>query len=244
MTSGGTIDVPPVPDDPLGVLEHGAVDVLGRMPWSSNATLLARVCHGDVEVLAVYKPIGGERPLRDFPPGLGRRETAAFELAEHVGWRLVPPTVLRDGPHGPGSFQLFLDADHTAHYFTVRDDPHHRRWLLRLTLFDLLSNQTDRKGGHILAGTDGRLWAIDNGLSFHVETKVRTVLWDTAGEAIPADDLGDMAGVAEGDLPDSFDDLLSEGERARLVARAASILADPVFPEPPWGDYSYPWPLV
>ena len=135
----------------------------------------------------MYKPQRGERPLWDFPRGLDRREVAAYRLSETLGFGLVPPTLAREGPYGPGSIQLFVDAEFEEHYFTLRERPEHRAALARLCAFDLVANNADRKSGHCLLGRDGRLYAIDNGLCFHVEPKLRTVVWDFSGEPIPGE---------------------------------------------------------
>ena len=130
------------------VLTHGEIDLLTRMPYSSNATFLVRVSSGDLAVNGIYKPIKGERPLWDFPPGLHRREIAAYELSDELGWNVVPPTVERVGPHGTGSIQLFIDADFAQHHFTLVKNPIHHPDLRKLCVLDLLANNTDRKAGH------------------------------------------------------------------------------------------------
>ncbi|HEV8296929.1 MAG TPA: SCO1664 family protein, partial [Acidimicrobiales bacterium] len=160
----------------LVLLAEGEVDVLGRMPYSSNATFLVDVCHDGLLAQGVYKPHRGERPLWDFPSGLYHREAAAFELAEAMGWCFVPPTVVRDGPLGEGSLQLFIPAHFEQHYFTLREVDGNELLLQRLCVFDIIVNNTDRKSGHVLLGEDGCIWAIDNGLSFHAEFKLRTVI--------------------------------------------------------------------
>ena len=153
---------------------------------------------GDADpVCAVYKPARGERSLWDFPDGLYRREVAAYELSEALGWGLVPPTVVRDdGPFGPGSLQLFVEADYEQHYFTLLDDGGHDEDVLRaICAFDIVANNADRKSGHVLRGPDGRLWAIDHGLCFHRQPKLRTVIWDFADEAVPGEPiLADLGG--------------------------------------------------
>ncbi len=165
---------PPIDDATAeAALRSGDLEPLGRMPWSSNATLLVDVSHGDLLLQGVYKPGRGERPLHDFPPGLFRREAAAWELARQLGWGLIPPTVVRDGPLGEGSVQLYVPCDYDQHFFTLRDDPAQVPALRRLAAFDLVANNTDRKGGHVLLGDDGEVWAVDNALCFHHQFKGR-----------------------------------------------------------------------
>jgi len=225
------------------LLAEGEITVEGRMPYSSNGTFLVRLTHDGAEGLGIYKPVRAERPLWDFPEGLARREVAAHELSAALGWDLVPTTVLRDGPLGEGSVQRFVDADFQEHYFTLREHRHHDPWFMRLCAFDLVANSTDRKGGHVLVDPDDHLWAIDNGLSFHREFKVRTVIWDYAGEPLP-DDVADglQALVADG-VPDRVADLLDAFERDALVLRATALLEAGAFPHDPTG-HRYPWPLV
>lgn len=233
-------------DDPatLPLLRTGEIEVLGRMPWSSNATFLVNVDDGTDHTQAIYKPEAGERPLWDFPPGLWAREVATYELSVALGWLVVPPTVRRDdAPAGVGSLQYFIPARFEEQYFTLRDDRRHRRALEQICLLDLVANNTDRKGGHCLLGRDGRVWAIDNGLSFHVEFKLRTVMWDFAGEPIPADLAADLARLVELGLPDTMLELLDPDEAEAVLVRARAVLAGGVFPTDPTGR-RYPWPMV
>ena len=227
----------------LELLATGDVEVRGRMPWSSNATMLVEVSAGDRAMLGVYKPTRGERPLWDFPAGLGRREVAAWLVSEALGWGLVPATVWRDGPMGEGSVQRFVPADFEEHYFSLYEDPAHHDALRRICAFDLVLNNTDRKSGHCLLGEDGRIWGIDNGLSFHVEPKLRTVIWDFAGQAVDAGLLADLARVAESPPP-ALEQLLHPAEIEALVERACRVVQHPVLPDPPPGHRAYPWPLV
>ncbi|QGG96981.1 SCO1664 family protein [Actinomarinicola tropica] len=215
------------------------------MPWSSNVTLLVRL-HGAEGGTgrAIYKPHAGERPLWDFPDGLYLREVAAFELSRALGWDLVPATVLRrDAPHGPGSLQRFVDAEFDEHYFTLFEDEELHPQLRRICLFDLLANNTDRKGGHCLLDADRHIWAIDNGLSFHREFKLRTVIWEFGGEPIPDELLEDVRRLHDDGAPPELALLLDPFERDALAARAAAVLAEPCFPVDPTGR-RYPWPLV
>jgi uncharacterized repeat protein (TIGR03843 family) len=229
----------------LDILRSGRVEVLGRMPWSSNATLLVEVHHGGTCLRAVYKPRRGERPLWDFPSGLDRREVAAYELSSWLGWGIVPETVLRDDglPFGVGSLQRFVPFDVEAHYFTLLEEPHRHPALRTIGCFDLLANSADRKGGHCLAGDDGRVWAIDNGLTFHHEPKLRTVIWDFAGEVVPDDLLTGVRRLVEEGGPASLAGLLDDDERSALVERAAEVVDDGTFPFDATGR-RYPWPLV
>ena len=227
----------------LSLLAEGDVELKGRMPWSSNRTFLVELARGDDRALGVYKPGRGERPLWDFPGGLYRREVAAWVLSELLGWGIVPATVLRDGPLGEGSVQHFVPADFTQHYFTLYDDPARHGALRTICAFDLLANNTDRKSGHCLLGDDGRLWAIDNGLCFHPHPKVRTVIWEFEGEAVPDALLADVEALLAR-LPGGLVALLGEDELGGLRSRAESLLRRPVFPAPDPYGHSYPWPLV
>ena len=225
------------------MLGAGDVEIQGRMPWSSNGTYLVTVTHPEATVNGVYKPVAGERPLWDFPPGLHRRELAAYELAMALGWPIIPPTVLRDGPHGEGSVQLFVDADFEQHHFTLVEDPRHHPQLRQMALFDVVANNTDRKSGHCLLDEDGRIWGIDNGLCFAVEFKLRTVIWDFAGEPIDDDLCAGLARVAEGSAADCLSRLLTAREVEAVASRARQLLELGEFPTDDHGR-RWPWPLV
>lgn len=236
------------PAEALLLLSQGTIAVEGLIPWSSNATLLVTVSQAGVSSLAVYKPERGERPLWDFPGTLANREVAAFLVSEALGWDLVPPTVLRDGPFGPGSVQLFVHAQEDAHYFTIREDTAHAGALMRLAAFDVVANNADRKSGHCLLDQDGHLWAIDNALTFHVDPKLRTVIWDLAGLPLPRPVLADLVTLQgklqeEADLTRALRPLLSPEERTALRARLQRLILDGKFPEPGPGR-AVPWPLV
>jgi uncharacterized repeat protein (TIGR03843 family) len=227
---------------PRALLARGEITLKGRMPCSSNATFLAEVALEGATSLAVYKPARGERPLWDFPRGLFRREIAAYHLSEALGWGLVPLTLERDGPYGEGSLQAFVDADFAQHYFTLVENADHRARLERICAFDLIANNADRKSGHcLLAGST--IYAIDNGLCFHAEPKLRTVIWDFAGDPIPAPVLDDVRRLLDTGLPKAVTALLDAGERRALTARARKLLADGHFPVDETGT-RYPWPLV
>jgi uncharacterized repeat protein (TIGR03843 family) len=230
----------------IDLLQHGEITVKGRMPWSSNATFLAEVCSREQLTLAVYKPARGERQLWDFPSGLGKREVAAYELSEALGWSIVPETIFRrEAPMGEGSLQRFVPADFEHHYFTLYEDDD-ERWhdeLRRVCVFDLLCNNTDRKSGHCLLGEDGKIYAIDNGLSFHAEFKLRTVIWEFGGEDIPRALLDDVARFVDAGVPPALADLLDPFERDALLARGRALVNERRFPIDGTGR-RYPWPLV
>jgi uncharacterized repeat protein (TIGR03843 family) len=228
--------------DRLTLLREGDVELEGRMPWSSNGTYLVQVCFGGEATRAVYKPVRGERPLWDFPPGLYRREVAAYVVSDALGWDIVPETVLRDGPLGTGSLQRFVPCDFQQHYFTLLEFPEHHEGLQTICAFDLLVNNADRKGGHCLLSEEGRLWSVDHGLCFHVDPKLRTVMWDFEGQAVPEHLVADLARFAVA-LPKGLDELLDGEECEALAARAAAIVRKPVFPAARTSR-PYPWPLV
>jgi uncharacterized repeat protein (TIGR03843 family) len=226
------------------ILTEGEMEVHGRIAGSSNATLLVTCRLDGEELLAVYKPSKGERPLWDFPGGLFRREVAAYVLSEWLGWGLVPETVERaEGPFGRGSVQRFVHEDGTSHYFTLRDDPRWHPTLMRLCAFDVVANNADRKSGHVLLGSEGRIWAIDHGLCFHRQHKLRTVIWDFAGCEVPGGLRRDL-GRVRGTVPEVFSGLLAEEEIDAVGARITSLLRAGVFPEPLGDRPPYPWPLV
>jgi hypothetical protein len=231
----------------LAFLASGELEALGRIPWASNATVLAKVTHEGLEGLAVYKPARGERPLWDFPTGtLYRREVAAYLVSEQLGWRLVPPTLARDGPLGVGSVQLYVDADPEVTAFELLADGHPA--MARIAAFDVVTNNADRKAGHCLAGPDGRVWAIDHGLCFHVQAKLRTVLWDLAGTRLEAAVLADLEALAAaatggGELAAGLGELLDTDELGAMARRARALVRTGRLPAPR-GDRAYPWPLV
>lgn len=233
-------------DAALQALSRGEIEVKGRLPWSSNATLLVEVkpTTGTATVSAVYKFTRGERELWDFPTGLWRREIAAFELSRLLGWDMVPPTIARpDAPLGEGSLQLFIDSDFSQHYFTLRDAGKHDAELRRIAVFDLLANNADRKAGHILVAQEERLWGIDHGLCFATGRRLRTVMWDYGGDPIPDDLLDDIARVADRSCLLPLAGLLDTEELDELAGRAEALAANPVFPNPVT-ERQFPWPLV
>lgn len=220
------------------------MELLGVIRGSSNSALLVEVCHEDRSVWAVYKPREGERPLIDFAPGLHRREHAAYLLSEALGWGLVPPTVVReDGPFGVGSLQLFVQHDPLAHYFTLYDAvPESHDALRRIALFDVVANNADRKGGHVLHGVDGRVWGIDHGLCFAAGYKLRTVVWDFGGDPVPEDLLDAVAPLADA-VPEQLAGLLTSSEVLALQQRVRRLLERPVLPVDATGR-RVPWPLL
>jgi len=222
----------------------------GLMRWGSNYTFLVTVREDDTAFLGVYKPRMGERPLWDFPDGtLCQRETAAYTLSEALGWHIVPPTVLRDGPRGIGSVQVFINHDPNRHYFTFDNDGDKVPQLQRMALFDALANNADRKGGHCLVDENERIWGIDHGLTFHSMTKLRTVIWDYAGQPIPQPLLSDLSELC-GKLDDpqdayyqALDKLLSQAEMGALRRRINGLLQNGTYPMPGPGP-NRPWPAV
>ncbi len=235
------------PEAQADLIAHGEIEVVGRVAWSSNAALLVTVERDDVQTLAVYKPEQGERPLWDFPDGtLCRREYASYRLSEALGWNLVPPTVLRDGPFGIGSVQCFVEHDPDEHYFTLLED--HVDDFMRFAVFDVLANNADRKGGHCLRELEtSQIFGIDHGLTFHVAPKLRTVIWDFAGEVVPPALLADVERLCvalDGALGDEFAGLLHRVEVDALRRRIDDLLDDPRLPEPDEGYHSVPWPMI
>ena len=234
----------------LSALQNGKMQVHGQFLAGSNYTFLADISYELAELKAVYKPVRGEQPLWDFPSGsLAKREVASYVVSEELGWRLVPPTVYRrKGPMGAGSLQEYIEHDAELHYFNF--DEATRQRLRPVALFDLVANNADRKGGHILLDSTNHLLLIDHGICFHVDDKLRTVVWDFAGEEIPADLLSDLCRLIADLEQDSsplnheLGDLLSEGEIDAVLNRARHLAASGRFPYPQSTRRSYPWPPV
>lgn len=256
----------------LSLLAGGELTVEGRVVDASNLTLYARVDDGSQSLACVYKPVSGERPLWDFPDGtLAGRERASFLVSQAGGWHLVPPTVLRDGPLGPGMCQQWVvtdtrttwvdvcpaDAPVPQGWLTVlhgqdelgravalvhRDDPR----LRSLALLDAVINNADRKGGHLLSARDGRLLGVDHGVSLHAEPKLRTVLWGWRGEPLTAEDHNRLDSVVSwlDDGADELDSLLTELERARLRDRVEHLGATGRLPGPSGSWPAIPWPAM
>ncbi|MEY3641358.1 MAG: hypothetical protein RLZZ199_1163, partial [Actinomycetota bacterium] len=191
----------------------------------------------------IYKPLRGERPLWDFEPGLHRREVAAYELSDSMGFDLVPPTILRDGPMGEGSLQWFIEADPNVHYFTMfesRDELHEQ--LKTMAVFDIVANNTDRKGGHVLVDAHDHVWGIDHGVCFSADFKLRTVIWDFATENLTALHRAALARIVD-QVPLRVAALLNDEEVAAIAERAGWLLDAGVLPYDPSGR-RVPWPLV
>lgn len=232
-------------------LSEGRIELDGYVPWGSNYTYVVTIRHEEDEMLAVYKPRKGERPLWDFPTGsLCNREMASYLMSEASGWKIVPPTILRKGPQGFGSVQQYIDHDPNQHFFNFENKEDLEEQLKRIALFDLIINNADRKGGHVIQDYDSRLWAIDHGIAFHDEPKLRTVIWDFAGEPIPDELLNDLTrletelnGHDQDGLCDQLTALLSHREMKALTHRIRSVRKMGYYPEPGPGR-PYPWPLV
>ena len=233
--------------DARRLLERGEI-MDGQYALSgSNHTFMVRIDAGPGRHLrAVYKPRDGERPLYDFPGGsLYKREYAAFLLARALGWPDIPLTLIRDGPYGVGSVQLYVESDPAATYFTLIDDNVDR--LKGFAVFDVLANNADRKAGHCLQDADGRLWSIDHGLTFHPVFKLRTVMLEFWGAPIPRPLLDDVESLGrrleskEG-LAAELRELLTDREIGALVGRLEAMVKDPIIPklEP---RRNVPWPL-
>ncbi len=236
--------------DVLDLLNDGELTVRGLLPGSSNYTFLADISNDRYHGLAIYKPRQGETPLWDFAHGtLCNREWAAYLVSQALGWALVPPTTMRVGPYGKGAVQFFVDADFSQHYFTFRDDPALQAVFRRIAAFDLVINNADRKAGHTLRDAQDRVWAIDHGVCFHVQPKLRTVIWEFAGEPLPADmaaDLAQLRAELDEDCPlhSQLAGLLTGAEIKALARRTEQLLDSGSFPDPDPYRRSYPWPLV
>lgn len=229
------------------LLAEGKLEIVGLLPNASNYTFLARASDGTGdELLTVYKPRRGEIPLWDFPEGtLCQREVAAYTVARALGWPNVPPTVLREGPEGPGSVQMFVEFDPRQHYFTLEES--RADVFRRVALFDVVVNNADRKAGHCLLAPDGKIWVVDHGVCFSDEPKLRTVIWEYAGEEIEpqlVDDLRRCGGGDEQDMRRRLEHLLSADEVAAMLARMDSLVVDPRFPEPDEDRRPFPWPPI
>ena len=259
--------------DALELLTRGRLELEGRLVDASNTTLRADITLDGLSAKCVYKPVRGERPLWDFPDGtLAGREVSAFLVSQATGWGLVPPTILRDGPLGPGACQLWIeepadaealigfvpaydvpagwfpvanarDDDGDAYALAHADDPR----LARLAVLDAVINNADRKGGHVLYAPDGRIHGCDHGVSFHVENKLRTVLWGWTGKPIPApllETLTELGGKLDGALGAALEEHLTVSEVQHVRLRVRRLLRSGRFPKPPQDWPAVPWPPV
>jgi len=233
------------------LLHQGDILIEGLLPYSSNYTFLVLVTHEEQTIRAVYKPRRGERPLWDFPQGsLYRREVAAYLFSEVTGFSFVPETVVRVGPLGIGALQLFIDHDPDIHLLTMQHVGGFEQDLLRLAAFDYIINNADRKSGHCLQGHDGRFWAIDHGICFHQDDKLRTVLWDFAGQSLPEEVARSLYQVRTWFEQESSSQyhkvsrLINPAEMYALHERLTHILTTGTYPLPPQQRRYIPWPPV
>ncbi len=235
-----TLDV----TEALELLRTGTLEVEGRLVDASNTTLYCSLSRDGLTTACVYKPVRGERPLWDFPDGtLAAREAAAYLVSTALGWNVVPPTVLRDGPFGEGMVQLWIDGDETVDLGRlVRAD---RPALRRMAVFDAVVNNADRKGGHLIPMPGGHVYGVDHGVSFHQQDKLRTVLWNWAGEPLPddaVDALSELRALLEGALDAALAALLTRREVTAVRRRVDRLLSSRCYPEPS-GDWPpVPWP--
>ena len=233
--------------DALPILRDGEVIGGHQIPWSSNYTFLVQIDAGPGQFLrAVYKPKSGERPLHDFPNGtLYRREYASFLIGRELGWPPVPLTLIREGPYGLGSMQIYIESDPRITYFDLISD--HFEPLRRFAAFDLVVNNADRKGGHCVLGTDGTVWSIDHGLTFHPEFKLRTVMMEFWGACLGDTLLADIESLinrlsATNDFTAELNEMLTNNEIDLLRQRAEAVLDDPRIPQLD-PRLNIPWPL-
>jgi uncharacterized repeat protein (TIGR03843 family) len=233
-------------DEIHGLLERAEVRAIESIPWSSNYTFAARlIADGYPSFLAVYKPRRGEIPLYDFPDGtLYRRERAAYAVSLALGWDFVPPTIIRDGPHGIGSFQLLVDVEPRSDYFKFKDA--HAAEVQRIGLFDVIANNADRKAGHVLKDRQGKLWGIDHGLTFNIAPKLRTIIWDWQSEPIPGPLRHQLEAFRRdprrvANLRQDLETLLSRGEVDAFFKRFEVTTRQGCYP-PMTSRRSVPWP--
>lgn len=234
-------------DEAIELLRAGEISIEGRLVDASNATFYCALEYEGQSAACVYKPIAGERPLWDFPNGtLAEREVAAYEVSVAMGWPIVPPTVLRDGPAGPGMVQLWVDADESVDIsrFMRRRDVERLR---QIAVLDAVINNADRKGGHLLPTPNGHVYGVDHGVSFNVDDKLRTVLWQWAGARLPGEAcevLAELRAELDGALGERLGELLTRHEVARTRSRVAALLRTGRHPEPN-GDWPpVPWPPI
>ncbi|SEQ82601.1 conserved hypothetical protein [Streptomyces sp. yr375] len=271
---GGVTTTDPAAADAYALLARGELTVRGRITGASNAALYCTVTHEGREAACVYKPVAGERPLWDFPDGtLAQREVAAYEVSAATGWGLVPPTVLREGPHGEGMCQLWIETAPEAELLALVDaEEPEPGWkaigfaevgegrtallvhadderLRRLAVLDAVINNADRKGGHLLPTADGRLYGIDHGVTFNAENKLRTLLWGWAGEPLTGEAVEALKGLqgaleGGGRLAATLAGLITPAELDATRARTEALLASGKHPEPSGEWPAIPWPPV
>ena len=231
-------------DDVLRLLRDGELSVEGRLIDASNATLYCTAALDGTEAAVVYKPVRGERPLWDFPDGtLAGREVGAYLVSQATGWDLVPPTVLREGPFGPGMCQLWVDVDEEVDLAALARSDHPD--LRRMAVLDAVVNNADRKGGHLLPRPDGRVQGVDHGICFSVEDKLRTLLWQWRGMPLldeAAAVLSDLRAQLEGSLGDALHELLTRAEVQATKDRVDRLLAGRRHPQPSEDWPAIPWP--
>jgi len=249
QTNDNDKQIPITTEQLLEVLQKGTIEgEYGVMRWSSNYTFLLSIAHESMTTMAVYKPRKGERPLWDFPDGtLCNREMASFLTSHELGWQIVPPTVLREGPHGLGSMQFFINHDPNINYFSF--DEKFRPQLQKMAAFDIIVNNADRKGGHCLVDQREHLWGIDHGITFNVDHKLRTVIWDFAGELIPDDLLAAIEQLynklndPNAEFLTRLCELIETAEINAFKNRLRKLLQQKHYPKPGAGP-NYPWPPV
>jgi len=230
----------------LELLRTGTIEVTGRLVEASNVTLLAEISTDADIAECVYKPIAGERPLWDFPDGtLAGRELATYLVSAATGWRVVPPTLLREGPYGPGMVQLWMDGDPTVDLIELaRSD---RPALRRMAVLDVVVNNADRKGGHLIPMPDGHVYGVDHGICFSAEPKLRTLLWRWAGRPLPDEAVETLEQLTTdlcADLGAALEEHLTVTEVEQTRRRVARLLRTGIHPEPS-GDWpALPWPPI
>jgi uncharacterized repeat protein (TIGR03843 family) len=234
--------------DSLDLLTNGTLEVEGRLVEASNATLYCTIRRNGAEAACVYKPIAGERPLWDFPPGtLAGREVAAYAVSQAAGWPVVPPTVYREGPFGPGMCQLWIDVDDTVDLIALARQTNHRQ-LRDMAVFDAVVNNADRKIGHLLPTDDGQLYGCDHGVCFSEDYKLRTVLWQWRGRPLTSQALEALgkvrAGFQDGSLAEELGKHLAPEEIHATVRRVEMLLKHRVHPFPSEEWPAVPWPPV
>ena len=234
-------------DEAMALLEHGELGVEGRLVVASNATLYCSVCLNGVTAACVYKPVAGERPLWDFPDGtLAEREVAAYEMSAATGWLIVPPTVFRSGPLGPGMVQLWIETDEKVDVRRLIRGTSSDQ-LRRIAVFDAVINNADRKGGHLLPTRAGHIYGVDHGVSFHADPKLRTLLWQWSGRPLRAnasDTLRQLQVGLAGDLGERLAGLLTRREVRSTARRIDQLLASGRHPEPSGEWPAVPWPPI